>query len=124
MTVLLRREEGCLFSQELVVLFAFVDLPLQPGQLCSLVLAHRLRRCPFALGAVLFGFDPGARELLPTPIYLATAAIERPVSMTKVAAARRYSGVNARRCFLLPDMLGILPAGSRISLARVSTEPG
>src|SRR5690606_39023977 len=45
----------------------------------------------------------------PTPISRATAAIGRPVSITRCAASRRYSGVYVARFFLLVPITDILP---------------
>src|SRR5690606_18612145 len=45
----------------------------------------------------------------PTPISRATAAIGRPVSITRCAASRRYSGVYDARFFLLVPITDILP---------------
>src|SRR5690606_23578477 len=45
----------------------------------------------------------------PTPLSRATAAIGRPVSITRCAASRRYSGVYVARFFLLVPITDILP---------------
>lgn len=59
-----RREEGCRFSQKLVILLQVKILPTQPLQLATLVLVQRTRRTPGPTTRLLPS-HPRAQSLLP-----------------------------------------------------------